>query len=150
MDFDKENDQSDSMQPSRPIAGLDISKPIKKPVRRGTGWRISRHGSILSACRTSGHRLGSGTSPAPLSCGKPEPAAWIGHSAQSIFAVSGRSTDETGKDHEKQNHERGLEPRHPGPGGHAHLPCDQGESTPVHGDRHPCDHLLHSEAQLVE
>ena len=40
MDFDKDNDQPESMQPSRPITGLDISKPIKERAKRGAGWRI--------------------------------------------------------------------------------------------------------------
>jgi protease-4 len=40
MDFDKDNDQSDSVQPSMPVTGLDIGKSTREPARRGTGWRI--------------------------------------------------------------------------------------------------------------
>ena len=39
MDFDKGNNHSEPMHPPRPIAGLDISKPIKESARR-SGWRI--------------------------------------------------------------------------------------------------------------
>ncbi len=40
MDFEKDNDQSGSMQPPGPITGLDATKPIRKPGRKGAGWRI--------------------------------------------------------------------------------------------------------------
>jgi protease-4 len=40
MDFENDNSQSDSMPPSRPIAGLDISKSTKERAKRGMGWRI--------------------------------------------------------------------------------------------------------------
>jgi len=42
MDFEQGNNMSSPMepQPAEPISGIGVSRPIMKPARKGTGWRI--------------------------------------------------------------------------------------------------------------